>query len=57
MYMEMIMKSARQEGYVLIDVKTGAVVGVYKTAASAYRARDRKDLAYGAVRYAVRLPY
>lgn len=40
--------------YQVIDTKTGAVVGTYQDARRARAARDRKDAAYGAVRYAVR---
>jgi hypothetical protein len=42
--------------YKLIDTHTGKVVGEYKDAKQARRARDNKDAAYGGVRYVVRLP-
>ncbi len=40
--------------YEVIDRKTGAVVGSYASKQHARNARDRKDMAYGAVRYSVR---
>lgn len=39
--------------YDLIDSKTGGVIKSYKNREVATRAADRKDLAYGAVRYIV----
>ena len=41
--------------YQIIDSQTGLVVGTYSTAKRARAARDRKDLEYGAIRYAVRI--
>jgi hypothetical protein len=40
--------------YIVIDTKTGATVANLPTAKAARAKRDRLDLAYGAVRYAVR---
>lgn len=40
--------------YVVIDLQTGATVGIYRTRARARRVADRMDLAYGAIRYSVR---
>lgn len=40
--------------YDLIDSQTSKVVDSFKTRDRAYRAADRKDAAYGAVRYIVR---
>ena len=40
--------------YQVIDRQTGKVVGEYATVQAARKARDRKDLAYGAIRYMVR---
>lgn len=37
--------------YQLIDTRSGAVVGTYETLRAVSRAADRKDAAYGAVRY------
>lgn len=39
--------------YTVTDCQTGKVIGTYKTLAVAMRVADRKDLAYGAVRYIV----
>lgn len=38
----------------VVDCHTQQVVGQYKSARRAYSAADRKDAAYGAVRYVVR---
>lgn len=38
----------------VIDNKTGEVVGKYKTATRARTVRNKKDLAYGAIRYKVK---
>ncbi len=40
--------------YELVDTKTGKVVASFAKSASAYRSADRRDAAYGAVRYIVR---
>ena len=40
--------------YQVIDRQTQQVVGTYSTAKRARASRDRKDLAYGAIRYMVR---
>ncbi len=40
--------------YQVIDRQTGLVVGTYADVKRARRARDRKDLEYGAYRYMVR---
>ena len=40
--------------YVVYDRQTGKVVGEYSSARRARLARDKKDIQYGAVRYAVR---
>jgi hypothetical protein len=40
--------------YNVIDNQTGKIVGTYSTASRARNARDKKDLAYGAIRYSVR---
>lgn len=40
--------------YEVIDSQTTKVVDSFKTRDRAYRAADRKDAAYGAVRYIVR---
>jgi hypothetical protein len=41
--------------YAIIDTQTGAQVGtLYKSRIRAARRRDALDLAYGAVRYALR---
>lgn len=40
--------------YTLFDTKTKTTSGTYKTFSTAARARDRKDLVYGACRYAVK---
>jgi hypothetical protein len=37
----------------VIDRQTGLVVGTYSTIRSARAAANRKDLAYGAIRYGV----
>jgi hypothetical protein len=37
----------------VIDRQTGKVVGTYSTRVRASRARDKKDLEYGAYRYSV----
>jgi hypothetical protein len=39
--------------YDLIDSRTGQLVRSYSTRAAASRAADKRDLAYGAVRYLV----
>lgn len=39
--------------YDLIDSRTGETVASYKSRSRATAAADRKDLAYGAVRYIV----
>ena len=41
-------------GYVVIDRRTGAVVGRCKTLNGARRSADRRDLQYGAYRYHAR---
>jgi hypothetical protein len=38
----------------IIDSRTGAVVGTAKTISGARRSVDRRDNAFGAVRYAIR---
>lgn len=40
--------------YTVADMQTGNTSGRYKTRSAAMRAADRKDMAYGAIRYAVR---
>ena len=40
--------------YEVIDSQTAKVVDTFKTRDRAYRAADRKDAAYGAVRYIVK---
>jgi hypothetical protein len=37
----------------LINIKTGAIVGTYKTARAAHRAAERLNREYGAVLYGV----
>lgn len=39
--------------YNVIDRHTQTIVGTYSTFVRAMRARDKKDLAYGACRYSV----
>lgn len=41
--------------YEIIDTRTGAVVGTAKNVRAARNACDRRDNAYGAVRYTYRL--
>jgi len=43
--------------YDVIDIKTQKVVGTYATRVRARRAADKKDLAYGAIRYIVKAIY
>ena len=43
------------ETYQVIDRQTGAVVGTFTNKARARAKRDRLDMAYGAVRYFVRI--
>lgn len=38
----------------IIDIQTNKVVATAKTRASANRMADRRDLAYGAIRYTVK---
>lgn len=40
--------------YHVIDIRTGADFGGYRTLRGAHRRADKLDLAYGAVRYIVR---
>lgn len=40
--------------YELIDSRTGAVIGTYRSRTRAYARADRMDAEYGAVRYVVR---
>lgn len=40
--------------YLVIDSQTGVTVGKAKTSKGAHRIADRKDTAYGAVRYYVK---
>lgn len=40
--------------YQVVDIQTGQVIGTYASSRSAYRVADRRDAAYGAVRYIVR---
>lgn len=40
--------------YELIDIQTGKVIKSYTNRAAAIRAADRKDLAYGSVRFIVK---
>lgn len=43
--------------YRVTDAHTGATVGTYATLRAAHRAADRRDAAYGAVRFTVsRIP-
>lgn len=39
--------------YIVLDTRTGSVVGSYQTRAGAQRKADALDLEYGAVRYRV----
>ena len=41
--------------YQVIDIQTKTIIGSYDTAKKARAVRDRKDAAYGAVRYIVLL--
>lgn len=41
--------------YQVIDIQTKQVIATKKTRIAARRLADRKDLAYGAIRYIVRL--
>ena len=40
--------------YQVIDIQTKTIVGIYDTAKKARAVRDRKDAAYGSVRYVLR---
>jgi len=41
----------------IVDNRTGAVVGSAKSRNRAHRSADKRDLAYGAIRYSVRAIY
>lgn len=49
---EQELKAIRTASYDVIDLQTGAVVGHCKTLARAVASADKRNLAYGAHRYA-----
>lgn len=47
-------QAAEPEVWLVIDTHTKAIVGACKTLRQASRSCDRRDLAYGAIRYTYR---
>ena len=47
-------KRKEKEMYSVIDIRTGEIVGSYKSRKVASRKADKLDMEYGAVRYVVR---